>query len=157
MKDNFPTLVEDCVFKPHLEAVMSFPQRAPKDAIFRTESPIDFLERVKKVNEEWVFPGHVSGANCHNVSCTVSIKPEEWGIVGEWMWLNRDSYTGISVLPYDGGTYVQAPFEDCTEEVFNEMVKHLHSIDLTEVIEHDVTINHSRDSVACSGGSCEAF
>jgi ribonucleoside-diphosphate reductase alpha chain len=134
---------------------MSFPQKAPEGSILRSENVIDFLERVRRFNKEWVAPGHIEGDNMHNVSCTVSVKENEWEAVGSWMWDFRNDYTGISVLPYDGGTYVQAPFEDCTEEQFNEMISHLHAIDLTKVIEHDVTINHSRDSVACSGGACE--
>jgi ribonucleoside-triphosphate reductase (thioredoxin) len=155
MVDNFPDLIEDCHFKPHLESVMSFPQKAPAGAITRDEDVMDFLERVKKVNLDWVRPGHRDGENTHNVSCTVSIKEEEWEKVGQWMWENRDNYTGISVLPYNGGTYTQAPFEDCTEEVFNEMAKHLHAIDLTQVREEDDGTKHASDSVACGGGSCE--
>lgn len=155
MVENFPSLIEDCKFKPHLEAVMSFPQKAPEGSILRSENVIDFLERVRRFNKEWVAPGHIEGDNMHNVSCTVSVKENEWEAVGSWMWDFRNDYTGISVLPYDGGTYVQAPFEDCTEEQFNEMISHLHAIDLTKVIEHDVTINHGRDSVACAGGACE--
>lgn len=156
MIENFPDLVEDCKFKPHLEAVMCFPQKAPEGANLRTESAMEFLERVGKFNREWVAAGHVDGDNMHNVSCTVSLHEDEWGPVGEWMWNNRDSYTGISVLPYDGGTYVQAPFTDCTKEEYEELMTHLHAIDLTKVIEsEDVDINHTRDSVACSGVSCE--
>lgn len=151
---NFPQLIEDCKFKPHLEAVLSIPQRAPKGAILRNESAMDLLGRVKKFNLEWVRNGHRSGVNFHNVSCTISLKEDEWEPVGNWMWENRDNYTGISVLPYDGGTYVQAPFEDCTEEQFNEMVKYLHEIDLSQVIEQDDNTSLT-DQAACQGGACE--
>lgn len=155
MKENFPSLIEDCYFKPHIEAVMSFPQKAPEGSIFRNEDVIDFLERVKKINVDWVSEGHIDGFNMHNVSCTASIKSDEWEKVGNWMWENRDSYTGISVLPYDGGTYTQAPFEDCDEMTFHKMAKELHTIDLTRVEEENDTINHAMDSIACAGGSCE--
>jgi ribonucleoside-diphosphate reductase alpha chain len=154
IKSNFPTLIEDCVFKPHLEAVLSIPQRAPEGAILRSESALHLLERVKKFNMEWVRNGHRTGANFHNVSCTISLREDEWGPVGEWMWDNRDNYTGISVLPYDGGTYVQAPFEDCTRETFEEMVKHLHDIDLSQVHEYDDNTALT-DQAACAGGACE--
>jgi ribonucleoside-diphosphate reductase alpha chain len=154
IKENFPTLVEDCVFKPHLEAVLSIPQKAPAGAILRNESAMDLLERVKKFNLEWVRTGHRSGENFHNVSCTISLRDEEWETVGEWMWDNQDNYTGISVLPYDGGTYVQAPFEDCTEETFNEMVQSLHDIDLSVVHEYDDNTALT-DQAACAGGACE--
>lgn len=154
MVDKFPTLIEDCVYKPHLEAVMSFPQRAPEGAILRTESYKDILARVQRFNLEWVRGGHNSGNNNHNVSCTISLKDNEWEECGKWMWENRYDYTGISVLPYNGGTYQQAPFEDCTKEVFDEMFTHMASIDLTQVVEHD-DLTEAKDNLACSGGSCE--
>lgn len=154
MVDRFPTLIEDCVYKPHLEAVMSFPQRAPEGAILRTESYKDILARVQRFNLEWVRGGHNSGNNNHNVSCTISLKDDEWEECGKWMWENRYDYTGISVLPYNGGTYQQAPFEDCTKEVFDEMFKHMAAIDLTQVVEHD-DLTEAKDNLACSGGSCE--
>lgn len=154
MKENIPELIEDCYFKPHIEAVMSFPQKAPEGAIFRTESPFSLLERVKKFNKEWVAQGHIDGENNHNVSCTISLKEDEWWDCADWMWENRYNYNGISVLPYDGGTYIQAPFEDITKEKFEEMVKLLNDIDLTKVIEEDDTTN-LMDQAACAGGSCE--
>ena len=154
MIEKFPELIEDCVYKPHLEAVMSFPQRAPKGAILRTESYKDILARVQRFNIEWVRGGHNSGNNNHNVSCTISLKDEEWEDCGKWMWENRYDYTGISVLPYNGGTYQQAPFEDCTEETFDKLFKHMSAIDLTDVVEHD-DLTEAKDNLACSGGSCE--
>lgn len=154
MKENFPDLIEDCYFKPHIEAVMSFPQKAPEGAIYRTESFMHLLERVKKFNIEWVAAGHRTGDNKHNVSCTISLKVGEWHKAGSWMWKNKNLYTGISVLPYDGGSYKQAPFEDCTKEKFDEMVSHLHAIDLTKVKEIDDNTTLT-DQAACSGGLCE--
>lgn len=154
MVENFPDLIEDCKFKPHLESVMSFPQKAPEGAIYRNESALQLLKRVKKFNREWVENGYRSGANQHNVSCTISIKPNEWERVGNWMWENRHYYTGISVLPYDNGSYVQAPFEDCTKEVYEDMVKHLHAIDLSQVHEMEDNTNLT-EQVACAGGACQ--
>ena len=83
---NHPELVEDEYFRPHDTAVIGIPQKAPETAIFRTESPIQLLERVKRVHSEWIKPGHRSGNNTHNVSATVSIREHEWKAVGEWMW-----------------------------------------------------------------------
>lgn len=154
MVDNVPELIEDCKFKPHLEAVMAFPQKAPEGSMLRTESYKELLERVRRWNLEWIVNGHNYGNNRHNVSCTISLKPEEFKECGEWMWENREDYTGISVLPYNNGTYVQAPFEDCTKEVFEEMFTKLHSIDLTQVKEEDDN-TEAKDNLACSSGSCE--
>lgn len=154
MKNNFPDLVEDCAFKPHLEAVMLFPQVAPEGSVLRTEPPLQLLERVKRYNTEWVGGGYRAGANQHNVSCTISIKEDEWQKVGEWMWENKDHYTGISALPYDNGTYVQAPFTDCTKEEHDELNSHMHSINLDDVVEHDDNTTLS-ENLACGGGTCE--
>ena len=151
---NHPELIEDEYFRPHDTAVISIPQKAPHGAILRTESPFQLLDRIKKVHLEWVKPGHRTGNNTHNVSATVSLKADEWDLAGEWMWENRDHYNGLSVLPYDGGTYTQAPFEDITEERYHEMMTSLHSIDLTQVIELDDNTDLSGE-LACAGGACE--
>ena len=70
------------------------------------------------------------------------------------MWENRKFYNGLSVLPYNGGTYIQAPFEDITEEKYNEMMKSLIDVDLSKVIELDDNTDLSGE-LACSGGQCE--
>ena len=149
-----PELLEDDFFRPHDTAIICIPQKAPEGAILRTESPFQLLERVKKVHLDWVKPGHRSGNNTHNVSATISLRPEDWELAGEWMWENRSHYNGLSVLPYDGGTYTQAPFEDCTEEKYDEMMKHLHSIDLSRVVEMDDATDQ-KGELACAGGACE--
>ncbi len=151
---NHPELIEDEYFRPHDTAVISVPQKAPNNSILRTESPFDTLERVKRVATEWVKPGHRAGSNTHNVSATISLKDNEWEAAGEWMWLNRDYYNGLSVLPYNGGTYTQAPFEDISEAEFNKMSKVLSEVDLTKVIETDDNTDLSGE-LACAGGSCE--
>jgi len=149
-----PELVEDEYFRPHDTAVISIPQKAPQGAILRTESPFALLERIKKVSSEWVKPGHQKGSNSHNVSATVSLKEDEWSDAGEWMWENRDYYNGLSVLPYNGGTYTQAPFEDITEDKYNELLSSLKEVDLTKVIEVEDMTDLSGE-LACVGGQCE--
>ena len=151
---NHPELIEDEYFRPHDTAVISVPQKAPSNSILRTESPFDTLDRVKRVATEWVKPGHRAGSNTHNVSATISLKDNEWEAAGEWMWLNKDYYNGLSVLPYNGGTYTQAPFEDISEAEFNKMSKVLSEVDLTKVIETDDNTDLSGE-LACAGGSCE--
>jgi len=151
---NHPELVEDDFFKPTIQAVISVPQRAPEGSILRNEDVMDMLERVKKFNMQWVKKGHRRGANTNNVSATVSIQEGEWEKVGQWMWENKETFNGLSVLPYFGGTYTQAPFEDITKEKFDELVQHLHSIDLSKVVEFaDNTA--LMDQAACAGGACE--
>jgi len=154
LEKNHSELVEDEYFSPHTTAVISIPQKSPEGAITRTESALQLLKRVKFVTDEWVKPGFRKGQNTHNISATISIKDAEWADVGEWMWENRNSYNGLSVLPYDGGTYTQAPFEDCSKETYEAMMSSLTNIDLRKVTESEDNTNLSGE-IACAGGACE--
>jgi ribonucleoside-triphosphate reductase (thioredoxin) len=154
LSENHPDLVEDEYFNPAEQAVISIPQKAPKDAIIRTENVFDLLERVKNFSIRWVRTGHKDGLNTHNVSATISIKEKEWDDVGEWMWMNRHYYNGLSVLPYDGGTYKQAPFETISKKEYDELASKLSEIDLTQVIENQDNTNLTGE-LACAGGQCE--
>lgn len=181
---NHPELCEDDVLRPNDTLCVRIPVKAPEGSIFRTETALDTLERVKKFSTEWVKPGHNNGDNTHNVSATISIDNsrkypsifktdviidnhsnpiieefledslDEWEVVGEWMWDNKEYYNGLSVLPYFGGSYKQAPFEDITEEEYNKRVSSLHELDLTKVTEIDDNVEFSQVA-ACAGGACE--
>jgi ribonucleoside-diphosphate reductase alpha chain len=168
---NHPSLVKDHLLIPN-SAVVEIPIKAPTGSVIRTETAIDTLERVKNVSIKWIKPGHIHGDNTHNVSATISIDKnrmyndydltainrvseiDEWEVVGEWMWRNKDFYNGLSCLPFDGGSYSQAPFEDITEAQYNELVGQLTSIDLSLVTEED-DITNLVDQAACAGGACE--
>ena len=154
LAENHPELVEDEFFRPHDTAVISIPQKAPKGSILRDESPFDLFERIKKVAQEWIVPGHRKGSNTHNVSATVSLKQEEWDAAGKWMWENREHYNGLSVLPYDGGTYTQAPFEDISKVNYDMAMAHLKNVDLTRISEAEDETDLSGE-LACAGGACE--
>jgi ribonucleoside-diphosphate reductase alpha chain len=149
-----PELLEDDQFRPHDTAIITVPQKAPEGAILRTESPFDLLERVKRVTKEWIKPGHRKGNNTHNVSATISIKSDEWDTVGEWLWENRKFYNGLSVLPFDGHTYVQAPFTDCSKEEYEALMQTLKEIDLSKVVEMEDMTDLAAEA-ACAGGACE--
>ena len=152
--NNHSELVEDEYFRPHDTAVISIPQKAPAGSILRTESPFDLLERVKRMSKEWIKPGHRSGSNTHNISATVSLREDEWEPAGEWMWKNREYYNGLSVLNYNGGTYTQAPFEDITKEKYEELLKPLKEINLSNISEEEDNTNLTGE-LACAGGACE--
>jgi ribonucleoside-triphosphate reductase len=154
LAQNHPEIVQDEFFKPTEQAVVGIPVKAPSKAIFRNESAIQLLERVKKFSNEWVKPGHRKGDNTHNVSATISVGNTEWEDVGEWMWNNRDVYNGLSVLPRNDHTYLQPPFEECTKERYEELYAKLKMIDLTKVVE-DQDNTSLTDQQACAGGNCE--
>jgi len=149
-----PELLEDEYFRPHDTAVISVPQESPEGSILRHESALDLLNRVKWFYTNWIKEGHRSGQNTHNISATVSIKDTEWDMVGEWMWDNRKFYNGLSVLPYADHTYIQAPFEDCTKEKYEEMMKSLSNIDLSKVVEMADNTD-LKGEVACGADGCE--
>ena len=154
LAQNHPDLIEDEFFRPHDTAVITIPQKAPEGAILRTESALDLLERVKKISTEWIKPGHRNGYNTHNVSATISVKEDEWEDVAKWMWRERKHYNGLSVLPFSDHTYQQAPFEDCTKEDYEELMKTLTEVDLSKVTEvEDMT--DLAGEVACAAGACE--
>ena len=149
-----PELVKDEYFRPEMQAVVEVPVKAPISGIFRDESPIALLERVKKFSQEWIKPGHRKGDNQHNVSATISIKDDEWDQVGTWMYMNREFYNGLSCLPYSDTNYKQMPFETIDSNTYAEMEKHLVDIDLSKIIEENDDTDLSGE-IACGSGGCE--
>lgn len=149
---HHPELLEQDLLNPK-QGIVCIPQQAPEGSILRTEPVRNLLERIKTFNLEWVRRGYRLGYNANNVSATVSIREGEWKIVGEWMWENKASYNGLSVLPFDAGNYKQPPFEDITRERYEELEKSLRGVDLSGVYEpDDATDLHAE--AACAGGSC---
>jgi ribonucleoside-triphosphate reductase len=180
---HHPELLEDDVTRPHDTAIISVPIKSPKGTKTRDEPVLSFLERVKKVSTEWVATGHRTGNNTHNVSATINVREDniyghgimeqirqhtegksseqifserrtEWNVVTDWMWENKECYNGLSCLPYDGGSYQQAPFEDISKETYFEMSTKLHGLDLTKVVEVSDNTN-LKDQAACAGNACE--
>jgi ribonucleoside-diphosphate reductase alpha chain len=152
LKDNHSELLEDDLLNSK-QAIIRIPQMAPVGSILRTESALQLLERIKKFNSEWVRNGYRNGSNANNVSATVSIPDGEWETVGEWMWENKASYNGLSVLPFDNGNYKQAPFEDISREVFAQLERSLKELDLAQVLEPD-DLTDLQAEAACAGGAC---
>ena len=153
LKSN-PTLVQDYKAIPN-SAVIELVQQCPDTGIVREEeTALELLERIKDFNLNWVRAGHRSGANTNNVSATVSLRPDEWEEAGRWLWENREVYNGVAVLPYDSGTYVQAPFEEITKEEYERRLAESNPINLEDVLE-DTDETEVAAEVACAGGACE--
>jgi len=150
---NHPELLEDDLLN-NKQGIITIPQQAPEGSILRTEEVMELLERIKRFNTDWVRNGFRRGCNANNVSATVSILENDWQRVGEWMWENKASYNGLSVLPFDSGNYKQAPFEDITREQFLQMENSLKQIDLTGVYENEDETDHKAEA-ACAGGACQ--
>ena len=146
--------LEDDAFVPS-NVIVSVPY-AMEGAVMREEEPaVRFMNRCAKIYEHWIVPSHRSGGNCHNVSATVTYKDNEKEYVKKWMWQNRDKYSGMSLLPLDVGTYIQAPFETITKERYDELIEKLPNIDLGEVYYGTETKDERQGEAACSSGGCE--
>ena len=151
---NHPELIEDNLGDVK-EAYVCVPIAAPKGSITRaSETAIEFLERVKLIHEKWIKPGHIYGDNTHNVSATVTMKPNEWGMVGEWLWDNQNHYNGLSFMPEDLGSYKQTPYEEIDEATYMKLSQSLTKLDVTKIVEMDDNTNLLGES-ACAGGNCE--
>ena len=154
LKNVVPELVEDDVFSSNTY-VVTIPQKSPDNAVVRNnETGVDVFNRVLFYQDNWINPGHVSGVNKHNVSVTINYRPDEVDVLRKKLWQERNRYTAVSLLPYDGGVYQQAPFEECTEERYKELLPLVKEIDLRLVKEGEDKTERV-EQIACSGGVCE--
>lgn len=155
LSERFPDLIADYEGKPG-NACLSIPTKAPEGATTRhTESTIEMLNRVKRVSTEWVHVGHKDGLNTHNVSATVNVKEDEWDMVGEWLWKNREFYNGLATIPYSDSAYNhQAPLVEIDKAQYEEMMYFVEEVDLTDIKEYEDNTN-LQGEIACAGGACE--
>jgi len=147
VEQGFPA--EDDVMKPNDTTVFSFPIKCSPDAVFRQDlSAIEQLELWKTYQVHWCE---------HKPSVTISVKEEEWIDVGAWVYKNFDLMSGVSFLPYSEHTYKQAPYQDCNEKEYKDLMNKMPtSVDwnkLSEYEKSDMTVGSQE--LACSAGSCE--
>ena len=139
---------EDCVMKPNDTVVFSFPQKSPNKNTRETVGTIQHLEKWLQYQRHWCE---------HKPSVTINVKPDEWLEVGAWVYKHFDEMSGVSFLPYSEHTYKQAPYQECTKEEYEAMLKIMPTdIDwskLSEFEKEDTTT--SSQELACSGNSCE--
>lgn len=128
--------------------VITFPVKAPKNALIRSEiGAIEQLEWYKRIQQNWCE---------HNQSATIYVRPDEWAEVGAYVYRNFDDIIGVSFLPYDGGHYDLAPYQEITEEEYTRAKKSFPKIDYTKLSEYEKEDNTTgAQNLACSSGSCE--
>ena len=138
---------EDCVMRPESTVVFSFPVKAPEQARIRDDlTALDHLDLWMQYQRHWCE---------HKPSVTISVKEDEWMDVGAWVWRNFDEISGISFLPYDGGTYRQAPYEECSKEVYESLLAATpQDINWDELNESEDNVEGAQE-LACSAGACE--
>ena len=154
LKELMPEFVNDEFLNEEHGAVVSMPIKAPDGCLLRNEGALAMLERVRKFTSEWVRAGHNRGNHRHNVSATVSISNEEWGVAADWMWENREIYNGLACLPYSDHVYKQAPFETITKEQYERaLLKFPKNVDFTSILEETNNVELVQQ-LACAGGAC---
>lgn len=143
-EQGFP--VEDDLYNPS-NVIFSFPQKAPHNAVFRNEmTAIEQLEHWKMVALNWCE---------HKPSITVYVREHEWLAVGAWVYENFDILSGVSFLPYAGGVYRQAPYQECTKSQYEEFkLKMPDHIDFALYTEEEDNTTASQE-LACTAGACE--
>jgi ribonucleoside-diphosphate reductase alpha chain len=136
---------EDCVYKPTQTTVFSFPQRAPDGLVRDDVTPIAHLELWLTYQRHWCE---------HKPSVTISVAESDWPAVGAWTWDHFGEISGVSYLPYDGGTYRQAPYEECTEEEYNKLKASIPVVDWSQLKENTDNVEGAQ-MLACTAGACE--
>lgn len=128
--------------------VIEFPIKSPEDSITRNDlTAIDQLEWYKTIQINWCE---------HNPSTTIYVKDSEWLEVGNWVYKNWDIVNGISFLPYDGGKYKLAPYEEITKEKYKKLVEKFKKIDYSKLSDFEKEDNTEGAKIlACQGGVCE--
>jgi ribonucleoside-triphosphate reductase len=138
---------EDCVMRPDSTVVFSFPMKAPEGARLRDDlTALQHLDLWLMYQRHWCE---------HKPSVTISVKEDEWMDVGAWVWRHFDEVSGVSFLPWDGGTYRQAPYEECSKEVYEELLSKMPAhIDWNLLSEKDDNVEGAQ-TLACVAGHCE--
>ena len=139
--------VEDEQFRPDSTAVFSFPIKAPLGAITRDDkNAIEQLENWLVYQRHWCN---------HKPSVTISVKDSEWMEVGAWVWKYFDEISGISFLPHSDHSYVQAPYQECTKEEYQDLLKKTpRDVDWLSFKEEQDNTEGSQ-TLACTAGGCE--
>jgi ribonucleoside-triphosphate reductase (thioredoxin) len=145
-EQGFP--VEDCAMKPSTTDVFSFPVQGPSHAVFRNDrSALEQLEHYLMFQTHWTE---------HNVSITVYVKDHEWLGVGDWVYRHFDKLAGVSFLPHSDHTYQQAPYQECTQTEYQDLLVAMPTFNweqLAEFEQTDSTVNTKE--LACSSGTCD--
>ena len=140
---------EPCVMKPDTTIVFSFPVKSPEGATTRDDmTALEALETWLMYQRHWCE---------HKPSITVNVREDEWMEVGAFVYKHFDEMSGVSFLPYDGGTYRQAPYQECSKSEYEELKSLMpEGIDWSKLSEYESEDNTSgMQTMACSGDSCE--
>lgn len=137
---------EECVYQGDSTVVFEFPIEAPPNCTTREEvSALDQLELWLCYQKNWCE---------HKPSVTIQVRDSEWDSVGQWVWEHFEWVSGIAFLPYDGGTYQQAPYEEISQQDYEILKRQVPHLDVSKFREEEDNSTASQE-LACVGGSCE--
>jgi len=140
-------VAEPCVMKPESTTVFSFPVAVAEGGLLRED-----LTAVQHLKLWLIFQRHYCE---HKPSVTISVLEKEWMDVGAWTFKHFDEVTGVSFLPMDGGTYKQAPYEECDEETYNRLKLLVPTtVDWENFKEYDDNVEGAQ-MLSCTAGGCE--
>ena len=155
---RFPAFVVEDPFNSN-DMIMQVPIKLYDTTLLRSqETAVQCLERVKKLYDNWIVPGHIEGVNTHNISLTINYHEHEKEAIKRWMIENKDAYYGISLIPYDGGDYKYLPYSQPPHpEVFEILDKAFSQIAENFIFEDIKERKDNTDfkgEIACAGGAC---
>lgn len=139
---------EPDVMKPDSTSVFTFPKKAPEGALVRED--ISAIQHLKL----WLmYQRHYCE---HKPSVTISVSEKEWPEVGAFVWKHFDEMSGVSFLPYDGGSYRQAPYEECTEQDYLDLLAQIpNNVDWDSIIEETDNVEGVQTLACSASGGCE--
>ena len=155
---RFPAFVADDPFNNN-DMIMQIPIKLYDTTLLRSqETAVQCLERVKKLYDNWIVPGHIIGDNTHNISLTINYHEHEKAPIKRWMIENKDAYYGISLIPYDGGDYKYLPYSqpphpevfEILDRAFSQITENFNFEDIRERKDN----TDFKGEVACAGGAC---
>ena len=128
--------------------VLEFPVKSPEGCITRKDvTALDQLSHYKNLQHNWCE---------HNASMTVYVRDDEWFEVGNWVYQNWDIINGVSFLPYDGGHYELAPYEEIDVHSYERLIKTLPLIEYSKLSKYELEDNtQGKQELACSGDKCD--
>jgi ribonucleoside-diphosphate reductase alpha chain len=138
---------EPDVMKPGSTTVFTFPKKAPEGALLRQD-----LTAIQHLKLWLAYQRHYCE---HKPSVTISVSEKEWPEVGAFVWNHFNEMSGVSFLPYDGGSYRQAPYEDCTKEEYEALLTKIPAdLDWDSIVEVDDNVEGAQQ-LACTAAGCE--
>ena len=131
--------------------VARFPVQSPEGSMMRDdETSFDQMNRYLDIMRNWCRH------RGHNQSATIYVKEEDWGAVGEFVWEHFDEIVGLSFLPYDGGNYALAPYEEISRDEYLDAVQDFPDIDYSQLNKYEkIDMGQGSSEIACTGGMCE--